>query len=375
MIEYLIRFQLNVFAILLLGVLFAIIKLRRDIYRFSALLLDAIIGLTVLALIAEPLSFIFDGSLTPFGIAMNYVSNYALVLVAPVLIGMWASYIDYKIFGDRRRLARRIFYQQGSLFMLVLCLVNLFTPFLFSINADHTYHAGPYQWFGYLVVYSYYLFIIITAILNRKRIRNSTLYGIIAFFILPIFGSMLQMFDSNLFFAWTMLAMTIVVVYIFLETTTGIRDFLTKLYSRRTLENHISNLLESSLPFGVVMIDLDSFKRVNDVYGHRIGDQVLIRFADLLLATFKHEKMVARLGGDEFVLVFNRSHEDTDASVVKRITELKRRVADDPVFQQYEMPGFSWGLARSAEGETIDQLLAAADREMYLDKQAWSPPG
>lgn len=374
MIDQLIRFQLNVFAILLLAVLYAIIKLRREIYRFSALLLDAIIGLTLLALVAEPLSFIYDGSVSPFGIAMNYVSNYALVLVAPVLIGMWASYIDYKIFGDRRRLARRIFYQQGSLFMLVACLVNLFTPVLFTINADHSYHSGPFQWLGYVVVYSYYLFIIVTALLNRKRIRNSTLYGIIAFFVLPVAGSMLQMFDSHLFFAWTMLAMTIVVVYIFLETTTGIRDFLTRLYSRRTLENHISNLMESGRRFGVVIFDLDSFKRVNDVYGHQIGDQVLIRFADLLVAAFKEEKMVARLGGDEFVLVFHRLDEDTDGSVVKRIAELKRHVAEDPVFQRYEMPGFSFGLARSAEGETIDRLLAAADREMYLDKRASGNP-
>lgn len=367
MISYIIRFQLNIYALLLLLLLFSIIKLKRDIYRFSTLMLNCIIWLTITALVIEPLSFIFDGLDYPLAIAINYISNYGLVLISPILIGMWASYLDYKILGDRRRLARRIYYQQGSIFILVICIINMFVPIVFSIEDNHHFHSEPYQWISLFVVYSYYIYIIVLAILNRKRISNTVLFGIIAFFILPVVGSMMQMINSNLFFAWTMLAMATIVVYIFLETSTGIRDFLTKLYSRRTLENYIKNLMESKRHFGGVMFDLDSFKPINDRYGHQIGDQVLIRFAELLVKTFKEEKMVARLGGDEFFLIFEKLDK---AKVLQRLSELHDSVANDSLFQQYNLPGFSCGLSLIDESKTLDDFFVAADREMYRNKQS-----
>ena len=85
-ITNLIRFQLNIYAVVLLIILYTIMRMQHDIYRFSSLLLDIIIWLTIIALIIEPLSFIFDGSQFLLGIAINYISNYGLVIISPLFI-------------------------------------------------------------------------------------------------------------------------------------------------------------------------------------------------------------------------------------------------------------------------------------------------
>lgn len=365
-IQNLIRFQLNIYTIILLVILYLVIKLQRDIYRFSSLLLDIIIGLTIIVLVIEPLAFIFDGRHDLFGLSINLISNYGLILIAPILTGLWASYLDYKMLGDRNRLKKRLFYQHGSILVSILCVVNMFTPFFFYIDANDHFRSGPFQWVGQVIVYIYFLSIIIIAYRNRKYIRNSLLFGIITFFALPIFGTLLQMFNAHLFFAWTMMAMAIIIVYILLETTTGIRDFLTKLYSRRALENYITNLLESKQTFRVMMLDLNSFKLINDRYGHLAGDQLLVRFAEILSQFYKNEKMIARLGGDEFFMVFEKL---STPLIVQRIIETQLFIENDPLFIKYNSPGFAWGLAQSDISSTIDSLFMQADHEMYLNKR------
>jgi len=201
--------------------------------------------------------------------------------------------------------------------------------------------------------------------MNRKRVRNNVMYGVMIFFTVPIIGSMIQLFEPTLFYTWTMSALAIVVVYIFLETTTGTRDYLTNLFSRRSLEDYMNDLLQASRHFDAVMIDLNSFKHINDRFGHQIGDQVLIRFSTMLQSAFHDEKMVARLGGDEFFVIVETLNQ---SGIKQRLADLQADIKTDPFCQQYQCFGFSWGLACNEVNMSMDDLLTEADRRMYLDK-------
>jgi len=359
------QFDLNVFAILLLIMLFYVIRVKRDNFRFSTHLLKTILWLTIAALIIEPMSWIFDKSGAFLNLFLNYLSNYLLVLVAPVLIGMWASYFDYIIFHDRKRLAKAHYYQYGTYLITVLCIVNVFYPLLFMIDENFSYHSGDFLWITLVIVYAFYLHVVVQTIINRKRVRNTVIYGVITFFVIPIAGSLIQSINSNLFFTWTTLALAIVVVYIFLETTTGNRDYLTNLYSRRSLEDYMNNRIQASHHFDAVMIDLNSFKHINDHFGHKIGDQVLIRFSTMLQSAFHDEKMVARLGGDEFFVIVETLNQ---SGIHERIAMLQAQIKTDSFCQQYECFGFSWGIACNDINMTMDDLLTEADRKMYLNK-------
>lgn len=96
------------------------------------------------------------------------------------------------------------------------------------------------------------------------------------------------------------------------------RDPLTALYNRRALEVRAPRLLEdvsSTRPGALLLIDIDNFKLVNDLYGHNAGDRLLVALSEMLRSTLPERALAARLGGDEFVILLN------DASS-ERITAL-----------------------------------------------------
>jgi len=364
---YLIQFDLNLFSIFLLILLYVVIRVKHDIFRFSTKLLTLILWTTIASLIIEPMTWIFDNSGTLGFLILNYVTNYMLTLIAPILVGFWASYLDYKIHNDRKRLKKFHYHQFGTYIIALLCIVNAFYPIFFYVTDTFSYRTADLFWIKLLIVYFYYIYVVVMTIVNRKKLRGNVIFGVIAFFTLPILGSLIQLFNANLFFSWTMLALAIVVVYIFMETTTGIRDYLTQLYSRRTLEDYIVNSMDASKHFDIVMIDLNSFKAVNDHFGHQIGDQVLILFASMLKDKFNDQLMVARFGGDEFVAVVESLNL---AATEKRIIELLDEVKAHDFFKQYRLPGFSYGFSSYDGDKTIDDLFNESDAKMYEYKLA-----
>ena len=86
----------------------------------------------------------------------------------------------------------------------------------------------------------------------------------------------------------------------------AITDSLTKLYNRRyfasRLEQEFMRILRNPEPIGIVVLDIDHFKQVNDTYGHLCGDSVLIQYADILKQNVRQHDIVARYGGEEFII-------------------------------------------------------------------------
>ncbi len=150
-------------------------------------------------------------------------------------------------------------------------------------------------------------------------------------------------------------------------------DSLTQLPNRRLL----GELIRSYVPlarrqgkfFGVLYLDLDDFKPVNDTFGHDVGDQVLVRVAELLCAAVRESDTVARIGGDEFVVIVKDvgSEEDVLAIAEKVLdaTQTPFRVGQNA----YALAA-SLGVSMfPADGESYDELVIAADRAMYRAKQ------
>ena len=121
---------------------------------------------------------------------------------------------------------------------------------------------------------------------------------------------------------------------------------------------------------GVLFIDLDQFKLINDSQGHRVGDQLLVDVAGRLRAVIRQEDTVARFGGDEFVAILNAPPGE-EASLAKAADRLLK-VFDDP----FEIAGVrravsaSAGLAVSSGSDTAEQIIGNADAAMYLAKDS-----
>lgn len=140
-------------------------------------------------------------------------------------------------------------------------------------------------------------------------------------------------------------------------------DPLTGLANRRAFWSRCSAELATGRKVALLFIDVDRFKAVNDVYGHRVGDVVLCTLADRLSATLRPADVVARLGGDEFAVLLNDVDHRATEAIVKRIQTL--------IPQPVEVDGhvcrtsISIGVVHRSANETVDDLIQDADAAMY----------
>ncbi|MGP4076281.1 hypothetical protein [Halobacillus sp. K22] len=102
--EYFVQFQLNVFAIVILAVLFMIMRTKSTVKSFSKKLLKMIMVAAAVAIIFEPLTWIFDRKLFSGAYVFEYSTNFILFLIGPVLGGLLLSYVDYHLFKNSSRI-------------------------------------------------------------------------------------------------------------------------------------------------------------------------------------------------------------------------------------------------------------------------------
>lgn len=145
-------------------------------------------------------------------------------------------------------------------------------------------------------------------------------------------------------------------------------DFLTKAPNRRKLIAHLDFLLKKKLPFAVVIADLDGFKKINDTYGHSVGDAVLIEYAKYVAKHLDQHTFVARFGGDEFVFVFTQftSESDLEKKVIRTI-HLDDLVVDDKTYS-FTIKSSAGCAMYPQDGTSIAELLKKADDALYIMK-------
>jgi diguanylate cyclase (GGDEF)-like protein len=149
-------------------------------------------------------------------------------------------------------------------------------------------------------------------------------------------------------------------------------DGLTGIHNRRYFEMRIVEELERAGRFqgrmSLIMIDIDNFKKMNDEFGHLLGDEMLRAVSSILKQQLRKMDMVCRYGGDEFAIVVP----ETAGESAMRVAEKLRRQVETHFFPGVPRPvTISCGVADyPAHGITRDEIVAAADSALYLAKQA-----
>jgi diguanylate cyclase (GGDEF)-like protein/PAS domain S-box-containing protein len=154
----------------------------------------------------------------------------------------------------------------------------------------------------------------------------------------------------------------------------SIRDPLTGLFNRRfleeTLEREIRRAVRSEQTLGLLMLDLDHFKKFNDTYGHEAGDTVLRETASFLAKSVRAEDIVCRFGGEEFVVILPLANLQATAARAERIRCKLRELTVLHQGQSLGMVTASVGLAALPDhGTSRGSLLAAADAALYRAKR------
>ena len=145
-------------------------------------------------------------------------------------------------------------------------------------------------------------------------------------------------------------------------------DFLTTCFNRKhidkILEEEASRSFRYNSTLTILMIDLDNFKQVNDMYGHLVGDEVLIKVAKELKSLIRISDTLGRWGGEEFMLICPSTNSDQALNIANKVLDNVRKLT----FSQNFSITLSIGLASLREGESLLDFVARADSYLYKAK-------
>lgn len=145
-------------------------------------------------------------------------------------------------------------------------------------------------------------------------------------------------------------------------------DPLTGIANRRRLDTELEQEMKRAeryhTPLSIVMFDVDHFKKVNDTYGHPVGDRVLIDLATLIAGNIRTHDLLARWGGEEFVILTH----NCEAEVAANLSEKLRSAIEEFEFHTVGKVTCSFGVTSFHPGESVHELVSRADKALYLAK-------
>jgi diguanylate cyclase (GGDEF)-like protein len=263
--------------------------------------------------------------------------------------------------------------------LILISLIHVFTVY---DMIHHNLATGNAESLGDFIVWTplYLMFIFLT--LGKKQ---GTYFSIGIFVITLMFGiidfkllsgeaidSITQFYFANivyivvLFYAQHIFQgyaqWSIVKKHAYVDSLTGIANRL------RIDEELGKKLLEAThlgTPFSIIFFDIDYFKKVNDQFGHKIGDGVLKEFSDLINENLNNGSLFGRWGGEEFIIILNGTLEEAES-----MANLLRKKIEDHLFQHVGQITASFGVTESKPFDDIDRLLCRVDKGLYKSKDS-----
>jgi diguanylate cyclase (GGDEF)-like protein len=252
------------------------------------------------------------------------------------------------------------------------------------------------------IVPAIYIFPILTSVLsfNKNRILFAYSLVIACFTLLYVFSPALRISMQPLHMIGILFLYIGVTVIALTVTTSGIEllhnlnqatqtkqellvktiimdklskmDALTELYNHKTFHEYLEKLIEqnerNNLPLQLAIMDIDNFKKINDTYGHWVGDIVLQRVAQAINETVTSNDFVARYGGEEFAVIFADKTIEQSHHIAEQIRQ-KLALTLHPELDS-QAATISIGLHNYSQGEGKEALFKGADASLYSAKRS-----
>ncbi|WP_081647909.1 ABC transporter substrate binding protein [Butyrivibrio sp. VCB2006] len=145
-------------------------------------------------------------------------------------------------------------------------------------------------------------------------------------------------------------------------------DFLTQMPNRLKINEEISQIVANGTPYGMVMIDVDHFKDVNDTYGHKVGDEVIKAVAKRLKELADKDVSFARLGGDEFCAIFYEPSEEKERIICENIMDIMGDKLKTSAGELQITVSIGCAVYPQDVGDP-DKLMECADKALYVTKE------
>ena len=335
--------------------------------QMSRVLFRSLVYGVIAALSLDTLWLLVEGRAFPGAVFINSLVN-ALYLAGGVILGgVWYLYVLETLgYSITRRLQTRMMIP--GLVFLVLNLISIWTGWIFTVSADNVYEHGPLFWLQMIGAYGMLLLplihLVIFLLRNRERGRRRVALSLLSFYAVPIVGTIVSMFYTGMPGAWTCASISLVLLYMNDQDNEIVRDGLTGLNNRKTLPGVFSEYVKQDQPLYLLMMDLDSFKKINDTYGHPEGDQALVNAAHILTGAMAGRRgLVVRYGGDEFLVMTSSDPEALERDIQAGFAQYRKEHCPPYTFAT------SVGIAQYKPGQSLESLIEEADNALYEVKQ------
>lgn len=302
---------------------------------------------------------------------VNYYGNNLLYITPVLIIWHWLRFIRFlrrELYETEEEAVRRIgilsILQIPSAMMLGLALLQVFYPVLFMVDENNVYHRLPMSWYAVFNMLFYVAAgFIYFYILGKDRFRKKK----VLFFLAPIIGgTFLQFLVPGISTIYSSVTVGLVCFYISCNNELMFRDWLTGLLNRTCyLSGETQGLFPKYRRIGMLMMDLDDFKGVNDQHGHAEGDRALQILAGALKKEADWRDLVFRLAGDEFLVITFSEEEDYLDCFQAKVRERLDHVCSGMPYQIRVTGGSAW---KEEPDRDMDSILKRADAAMYRVK-------
>lgn len=336
--------------------------------QMNRVLFRALVYGVMVQLALDILWLLVEGRHSSGAIYANRVVN-ALYLSVGVMLGcVWYLYV-METLGIRitRRLQTTVMIP--GLLSLILNVLSIWTEWTFTVSAENVYAHGPLFWVQMIGAYGMLILplahLLVYLLCGKDRVPRRVVLSLLSFYAVPVLGTVVSLFYTGMPGSWTCAAISLVLMYMYDQDNEIVRDGLTGLNNRRTLPGVFAEYVRQGESLYLYMMDLDSFKTINDTHGHPAGDQALVAAAGIVTQSMAGRRgIVVRYGGDEFLVMSVASEPET----------LERDIqAGFAQYREAHRPPYKFamsvGVAKYEPGQTLEALIAQADEALYIAKQ------
>lgn len=357
--------------IILVAFLFLLRVRNSETKQTGAVLYDGMLAVTLVALVTETISFLIDGQLF-WGCHTLVVLTNTLCTGSTVLVGfLWCLFVDFRIYRSTRRLHRKILTLGIPLLLVqILMVINLFgTGLIFHVSAENVYSRGPLNFLLYATLFLYFAESIYRVARSKQTGITIEFFPVFYFVIPCILGTVVQGIFYGLSTGWLAAAVAMVFIHIQLQNINTFVDETSGLFNRKYMNFYLEKAHKTNPRqlYGIMM-DVNDFKKINDRYGHSMGDRAIREIGKILSASLPEDAVAIRMAGDEFVILLSRGNgkmlEDTRAAIEDGLRHFNQTTT-----APFKL-SFSMGLVRY-NGRSTESFLNELDQKMYAEKKAY----
>lgn len=318
----------------------------------------------------ETVSFLMDGVVFPGSVQINYIAN-SICFAGTVSIGfLWCLYVDLRIYRNYKSTIHKAGIIMIPWLIEMMAIVgNLFVPgILFHVTADNVYARGRWSVLGYITLLIYFAYSIYLVYHSKRQGRNLNFFPVL-YFILPcLAGVLIQMLCYGITSSWIMVTAALIFVQLQSYAENLYTDELSGLYNRRYFKTMLAkkeNADKKSL-YGIMM-DINDFKKINDEFGHSIGDRALCRMGELLFRSVPEDGIAIRYAGDEFIVLLPQGSEKRTLSAMEEIGS-NLSGFNDSGMEPFSL-SMAMGYTKWQEQDDAESFLKRMDAKMYEEKR------